>query len=416
MLTFLSEKNVLFRCLKMCCDYHTFRTKNIIAKAYEVDCVLESPQDSDKVFNQSEGGKTQNNLKYQDKYNLLAVGDPHSEIDQSHPIVDKVPDHLREVFEVSCKHLDNPQQQKLADLLIDNEEAFAKTDFDLGNFTTIEHSIDTKDAPPIKSLLRRTPACFVGEEEAHLKKMLDAGVIQESISEWASSPVLIRKRDGTVRWCIDYRALNDVTVKDTFPLPLVDDCLDTLVGNIWFSKLDANSAYWQVLVKEEDRKKTAFLTKFGLFEHVKMGFGLTNAPATYSRVVNFIMRGLTWKTVLAFLDDILVMGKTFEEHLTNLTGVLRRFQVHGMKLKPRKCIFFQKEVEFLGRMVSKNRLSMAKKDIETVVNWAVPRTSKDVERFLGLANYHRTFVKDFAEHARPLYCLTGKGPYKCEKK
>ena len=147
--------------------------------------------------------------------------------------------------------------------------------------------------------------------------MLDAGVTKESVSEWASSPVLIRKRDGSVRWCIDYRALNYVTVKDKFPLPLVEDCLDTLAGNIRFSKLDANSAYWQVQVKEEDRKKTAFLTKFGLFEHVKMGFGLTNAPATFSRVVNLILRGLTWKTILAFLDDILVMGKTFEEHSQN---------------------------------------------------------------------------------------------------
>lgn len=158
-------------------------------------------------------------------------------------------------------------------------DVFAKDDFDLGNFTAIEHSIDTKDAKPVKQRMQRTPACFVEEEEAHLKKMLDAGVIQESVSEWASSPVLIRKRDGSVRWCIDYRALNDVTVKDTFPLPLIEDCLDTLAGNIWFSKLDANSAYWQVRVKKDDQKKTAFLTKFGISEHVKMGFGLTNAPA-----------------------------------------------------------------------------------------------------------------------------------------
>ena len=206
--------------------------------------------------------------------------------------------------------------------------------------------------------MRRTPACFVDEEEAHLKKMLDAGVIQESVSEWASSPVLIRKRDGSVQWCIDYRALNNVTVKDIFPLPLVEDCLDKLAGNIWFSKLDANAAYWQVKVKEEDRKKTAFLTKFGLFEHIKMGFGLINTPATFSRVVNFILKGLTWKIVLAFLYNILVMGKTFEEHLQNLCQVLDRFRTHGMKLKPKKCLFFQNEVEFLGRSVSGNFLSM----------------------------------------------------------
>ena len=132
---------------------------------------------------------------------------------------------------------------------------FAKYEFDLGTFTGIEHAIDTGDAKPVKQRLRRTPACFAGEEETHLKKMLKSGVIQESISDWASSPVLIRKRDGNVRWCIDYRAVNNVTIKDVFPLPLVDDCLDTLSGNVWFSKLDANSAYWQVTVKEEGAKQ-----------------------------------------------------------------------------------------------------------------------------------------------------------------
>ena len=188
--------------------------------------------------------------------------------------------------------------------------------------------------------MRRTPACFVGEEETHLKKMLEAGVIRESTSEWASAPVLIQKRDGTVRWCIDYRALNDVTVKDVFPLPLVDDCLDTLAGSVWFTKLDANSAYWQVIIKEEDRSKTAFITKYGLFEHVKMAFGLCNSPATYARVMNLCLRGLCWKIVLAFLDDVLALGKTFQEHLSNLAEVLTRFRVQGLRLKAKKCLFF----------------------------------------------------------------------------
>ena len=160
------------------------------------------------------------------------------------------------------------------------------------------------------------------------------------MSDWASSPVLIRKIDGSVRWCIDYRALNEVTVKDTFPLPLIEQCLDTLAGNAWFTKLDANSAYWQVLVSPEDRKKTAFVTKYGLFEHVRMGFGMTNSPATFSRVINLVLRGLTWKLVLAFLDDILVMGMNFEDHLSNLIETLERFRLHGLKLKPRKCILF----------------------------------------------------------------------------
>ena len=236
----------------------------------------------------------------------------------------------------------------MAHLLTSFEDVFARSEFDLGHFSGIEHTIDTGHARPIKLRMRRTPPCFIGEEEAHLKKMLQAGVIQDSTSDWASAPVLIRKRDGSVRWCIDYRLLNEVTVKDVFPLPLVDDCLDTLAGSVWFSKLDANSAYWQVKIKEEDRKKTAFITKYGLFEHVKMGFGLCNAPATYARVMNLVLRGLNWKTVLAFLDDILVLGHTFQEHLVNLAEALSQFREHGLKLKPKKCLFFQREVDFLG--------------------------------------------------------------------
>lgn len=319
-----------------------------------------------------------------------------------------VPVHLKKTYEDSCQNLTPEQRGKLADILIEYEDVFAKSEFDLGTFTDIEHSINTGDSKPVKQRLRRTPACFADEEETHLKKMVDAGVIQESVSEWASAPVLIRKRDKSVRYCIDYRALNSVTVKDTFPLPLVDDCLDTLAGNTWFSKLDANSAYWQVNIKESDRHKTAFTTKYGLYEHVKMGFGLCNAPATFSRVINLVFRGLNWKTVLAFLDDILVLGKSFDQHLDYLSEALERFRKFGLKLKPKKCAFFQHKVEFLGRIISDNKLAMAEADINTVRHWPTPGNAKDVQRFLGLANYHRTFVPNFAELCADLYDVTGK--------
>ena len=150
---------------------------------------------------------------------------------------------------------------------------------------------------------------FAGQEEAQLNKMLGAGVIQPSVSECASAPVLIRNRCGSVRWCVDYRALDALTTKDVFPLPLVDECLDTLAGNVWYSKLDANSPYWQVKIKPEDRSKTGFITKYGLFEFARMAFGLTNSLATYARVINLVLRGFNWKVDLAFLDDILVLGR-----------------------------------------------------------------------------------------------------------
>jgi transposase InsO family protein len=323
-----------------------------------------------------------------------------------------LPPHLKDMYEASTKCLDPQQCDQLASVLIEYQDVFAKTDFDLGTFTDIEHGIDTSDARPVKERMRRTPAGFSTEEEGHLKKMLEAGVIRESASEWASCPVLIRKRDGSVRWCIDYRALNNVTVKDVFPLPLVDDCLDTLAGSLWFSKLDANSAYWQIKIKEEDCKKTAFLTKYGLYEHVRMGFGLCNAPATFARVMNLVLRGLHWKILLAFLDDILILGASFEDHLINLVEALKRLQQYGLKLKPRKCVFFQQEVEFLGRMVSQNNLAMKLEDSKAVREWPTPQNSKDVERFMGLANYHRGFVKEFSKLADPLYTVIGKNKFK----
>ncbi|VDI81408.1 Hypothetical predicted protein [Mytilus galloprovincialis] len=130
--------------------------------------------------------------------------------------------------------------------------------------------------------MRRTPLGFAQEEEAHLEKMLQSGVIQPSVSEWASAPVLIRKRDGSVRWCVDYRRVNGACSRQIFALPLVEECLDTLAGNVWYSKLDANSAYWQVKIKEEDRPKTAFITKYGLFEFARMAFGLSEVVIFYS--------------------------------------------------------------------------------------------------------------------------------------
>ena len=164
-------------------------------------------------------------------------------------------------------------------------------------------------------------------------------------------------------------------------------------------------------VKEEDRKKTAFITKDGLFEHIKMGFGLCNAPATYARVMNLVLRGLTWKTVLAFLDDILVLGTSFENHLQNLSEVLTRMREYGLKLKPKKCLIFKKEVEFLGRIGSGNKLAMSAQNTQVIMDWPKPTCSKDVEKFMGLANYHRAFVKDFSKLAEPLYRVVGKGKF-----
>ena len=325
-----------------------------------------------------------------------------------------IPDHLQELYNRSSQQLSISEQKALQNLLIDYADVFSSHEYDIGNFTAIEHSIDTGDSLPIKQRLRRTPACFAGEEEKHLEKMIKADVIEPSMSEWASPPVLIRKRDGSVRWCVDYRALNKVTKKDVFPLPLIPEFLDSLTGNQWFSKLDATWGYWQVKIKDSDKCKTAFITKYGLFQFKRMGFGLCNAPATFSRVMNLVLKGLHWSVVLAFLDDVLVLGTDVLSHISNLTEVFQRFREYGIKLKARKCDLFQTEVEYLGRTVGRDGMRVGTNCIETMQKWPIPTSTKDVERFCGFANYHRSFIKDFAQISAPLYALTGKNPFHWE--
>lgn len=152
-------------------------------------------------------------------------------------------------------------------------------------------------------------------------------------------------------------------------------------GNEWFSKLDANSAYYQIKVKGSDKEKTAFVTKYGLFQFTRMSFGLCNAPSTYARVMNLVLRGLTRNIVLVFLDDILVMGKSFADHLQNLQLVFERFRRYGLKLKPAKCLMFQTEVEFLGRKVNKTGMAIGDEYVEVVKKWQIPKTTKEVEKF-----------------------------------
>jgi hypothetical protein len=171
-------------------------------------------------------------------------------------------------------------------------------------------------------------------------------VIEPSISECASPPVLIRKSDGKVRYAIDYRKLNSVTKKDVYPLPLIEDCLNTLSGNERFSKLDANNAYYQMSSKSEHRPITAFITKYVLFHFTRMSFGLCKAPSLYARAMDLVLRGLNWQIVLAFLDNSLVMGRNFNDHLNNLRLVFEQFREYGIKLKAKKCDLCKKEICF----------------------------------------------------------------------
>ena len=238
---------------------------------------------------------------------------------------------------------------------------------------------------------------------------MKSGVICESSSPWASPLVYVKKKDGTTRPCVDYRKLNAQTVKDAYPLPNISDCLESLGGSTYFSCLDILSAYYQIEVAEQDRPKTAFVSKYGLFEYNVMPFGLCNAPSTFQRCLELIMRGLQWDIVLIYLDDLIVFSRTFDENLQRLDIVLSRLYEAGLRLKPEKCELFKEEVSFLGHVVSKDGIKPQKSKVSCIVNWQTPTDLTTLRSFLGFCSYYRRFIRDFSSRARPLNRLLEAG-------
>ena len=265
-----------------------------------------------------------------------------------------LPSHLTDLYERSAAGMSSAQRKQIANLLRKYGDTFSSSDSDLGRTGIIKHKIPTSDATPIKQPMRRVPVHMQEEVNKQLDMMLENDIIQPSTSPWASGIVLVRKKDGTKRFCIDYRRLNDVTTKDAYPLPRIDESLDQLAGATWFSCLDLSAGYWQVEVDPRDKQKTAFTTRRGLFEYNVMPFGLCNAPATFERLMETVLSGLHWQICLIYLDDIIIYGKTFNEMISNLDTVLQRFEKAGLKLKPQKCQLFQKEVEFLGHVINEH--------------------------------------------------------------
>ena len=316
----------------------------------------------------------------------------------------ELPERLKKMWEEAKENLSEQESDQLAEMLIKYQSIFAKHEFDLGNFTAVKHTINTGDATPIKQALRRNSVHSTEENDKHLEDMLKHNIIEPSNAEWAASPVLVRKKSGGIRWCVDYRQLNKVTKKDVYPLPLMSECIDSLDQNVWYSKLDSLSAYWQLFVEEEDgsRDKTSFRCRKGLFRFRRLPFGLCGSGASYSRALALVLKGLHWKSILCFLDDIVCMGRTKQEHMDNLEEVFKRFKEHDLKLKPQKCELFKQEVEFLGRKVGINGVTLADHSVETIKKWKKPVNLRDLEAWLGLCNFHRAHMKDFAEVAEPL--------------
>ena len=320
---------------------------------------------------------------------------------------DELPDHMSDLFERSCDNLNEEQKIVLKQLLMKYPDVFSKSKGDIGLTNLVEHKIDTGDAKPIKQRPYRIPLSKREQAEKEIKTMAENGIIEPSYGPWSSPIVMVAKKDGSVRFCCDYRKLNLVTLKDSQPLPRVDDTFDALNFSSWYSTVDMRQGFWQVRVAESDRPKTAFsIPGSGLWQFVCMPFGLANSPQTFERLVEKVLSGLSWKICLVYLDDIIIFSKTFEEHISNLDQVLQRLREANLKLSPKKCTLLQSQVTFLGHVVSKDGISTDPEKIKSVTEWPVPKNVKQVRSFLGLCSYYRRYVKHFSNLARPLHRLT----------
>ena len=325
-------------------------------------------------------------------------------------LVNTLPHHVQTLYTDSVGYVAWEERPALASFLREYEGVFARHADDLGHTDVVQHHIDTGDSRPIKQAPRRVPLHKKRDIADEVNKMLRRGVIEPCDSPWASPIVLAGKKDGTVRFCVDFRRLNDVTRKDAYPLPRIEDNLDTLQGARYYSTLDLVSGFWQVEVAPEDRDKTAFCVGGGgLYRFLTMPFGLCNAPGTFQRLMEQTLRGLQWEIAVLYIDDIIVFSETVETHLERLGAVLDRLRLTGLKLKPAKCQLLRTKVEFLGHIVSQDGVEVEPGKIQRILDWPEPRDLTELRSFVGLCAYYRRFVPNFSTVCKPLFDLTKKG-------
>ena len=285
-------------------------------------------------------------------------------------------------------------------------DVFAASPMDVGRTHVIRHRIETGENQAFKEKYRPPPLAWRAFLDQEIDRLLAIGHISEADPgecPYSSRSVIVRKKDGSFRLCIDYRRLNAQTVKDAYPLPRIDEILASLEKARCFAALDLLMGYHEVEVEPCDRAKTAFVTHKGLFVWNVMPFGLTNAPATFQRLMNQVLQGLVGDGVLVYLDDVLIFAENYPELLSRMCRVFERLRAAGLKCKPTKCQLCLREIEYLGHVVSEGRVRPDPAKVLKIVEWPTPRNGSELASFLGLCNYYRPLIAEFAGMADPLY-------------
>ena len=274
---------------------------------------------------------------------------------------------------------------------------------EMGCTDAAEYIIELLDEEPFKERFWRIAPPLLDEVREHLQEMLDGGAIRPLQSTWCNAVVLVRKKDGGLRFCIDFRRLNARTKKDSYPLPQMQETMESLVRARFFSTMDLKSRFWQVKMSEKSRQYTAFtIGSMGIFEFLQMPYGLCNAPVTFQRLMQNCLGELNLTYALIYLDDVIVFSRTEEDHLIRLWVVFERFLEHGLKLKPSKYHFLRKEITFLGHKVLEEGMKPGKEGLKSIAKMAPPWNYTEIRRFLSATGFFRCFIKNYACIARPL--------------
>lgn len=311
-------------------------------------------------------------------------------------------DHM-DRLNIENERLSEEQWDRARNLLKSYEDLFSKGDTDIGHYKNITHKIHLIDETPFKQRYRRIPPSMIDEVRSHLEQLLAAGIIRKSHSPFASNAVLVRKKDNSLRLCIDYRMLNQKTKRDQYALPRIEDILDRINGAKYFSVLDMKSGYHQVEIEESHKERTAFtLGSLGFYEFNRLPFGLSNSPATYQRLMEACLGDLNMKICFVYLDDLIIFSNTYEEHLERLDTIFSRLRQCNLKLATKKCAFFKDKVKYVGFIVSENGISTDPDKVEKVVNWPTPTCPDEVRQFVAFSGFYRRFIKNFSKVVKPL--------------